>query len=138
MHACAARLAEKGVGWVDAPVSGGPEGVTNRSLAIMVGGRDEDVARALPVIAEIGRPVHVGGPGAGHAAKLVNQTIVTLTIEAVAEALVLAERCGLDPKLVREALKGGSADSRVLQVHGTRMIDRAYTPGAKATVMRLP
>jgi 3-hydroxyisobutyrate dehydrogenase-like beta-hydroxyacid dehydrogenase len=74
----------------------------------------------------------VGGPGAGHTVKLVNQVVVSLAIEAVAEALALAERCGLDLELVRDALTGGSADSRVLQVQGSRMIAHDYTPAAKA------
>jgi 3-hydroxyisobutyrate dehydrogenase-like beta-hydroxyacid dehydrogenase len=131
----ATRLSERGVGWVDAPVSGGPEAIGERRLAIMAGGSAEDLARARPILAEVGRVVHVGGPGAGHTVKLINQIIVPLTIEAVAEALALAERCGLDLKLVREALSGGSADSRILQIQGGRMIDHAYTPGARATIM---
>jgi 3-hydroxyisobutyrate dehydrogenase-like beta-hydroxyacid dehydrogenase len=131
----AARLAERGVGWVDAPVSGGPEAIVERRLAIMAGGGEPHVARARPILEEAGDVVHVGGPGAGHTVKLVNQVIVCLTIEAVAEALVLAERCGLELDLVREALTGGSADSRILQVQGARMIARDYTPAAKATIM---
>ena len=131
----AARLAERGVGWVDAPVSGGPEAIVERRLAIMAGGSEPDVARARPILEEAGAVVHVGGPGAGHMVKLINQVIVCLTIEAVAEALVLAERCGLELDLVREALTGGSADSRILQVQGARMIAHDYTPAAKATIM---
>jgi 3-hydroxyisobutyrate dehydrogenase-like beta-hydroxyacid dehydrogenase len=129
----AARLAAKGIGWVDAPVSGGPEGATTGSLAIMVGGTDGDVARARPLLDVLGgNVVHVGGPGAGHTAKVINQLIVGLTIEAVAEALTLAETCGLDPRRVQQALRGGFADSKVLQMHGTRMITRAYVPGGRA------
>jgi 3-hydroxyisobutyrate dehydrogenase-like beta-hydroxyacid dehydrogenase len=131
----AAELAEKGVGWVDAPVSGGPGAILERRLAIMAGGREGDVERARPILSEVGRLVHVGGPGAGHTVELVNQVIVSLAIEAVAEALALAERCGLDLELVRDALVGGSADSRVLQVQGSRMIAHDYTPAAKATIM---
>jgi 3-hydroxyisobutyrate dehydrogenase-like beta-hydroxyacid dehydrogenase len=131
----AAALAGKGVGWVDAPVSGGPGAILERRLAIMAGGHEVDVARARPILSEVGRLVHVGGPGAGHTVKLVNQVIVSLAIEAVAEALALAERCGLDLELVRDALAGGSADSRVLQVQGSRMIAHDYTPAAKATIM---
>jgi 3-hydroxyisobutyrate dehydrogenase-like beta-hydroxyacid dehydrogenase len=131
----AARLAELGVGWVDAPVSGGPEAIAERRLAVMAGGSEPDVARARPILEEAGTVVRVGGPGAGHAVKLINQVIVCLTIEAVAEALVLAETCGLELELVREALTGGSADSRVLQVQGSRMIARDYSPAAKATIM---
>ena len=129
----AARLASRGVGWVDAPVSGGPEGAAGGSLAIMAGGIDGDVARARPVLDALGASVvHVGGAGAGHTAKLVNQLICGLAIEAVAEGLTLAERAGLDPRLVQEALSGGFADSKVLHLHGSRMVERDYTPGGKA------
>jgi 3-hydroxyisobutyrate dehydrogenase-like beta-hydroxyacid dehydrogenase len=131
----AERLGERGVGWVDAPVSGGPEGVRERRLAIMAGGDPDDFARVEPILTELGRVVRVGGPGAGHTVKLVNQIIVPLGIEAVAEALALAERCGLDLELVRDALRGGSADSRILQVQGTRMIEHDYAPAARAAVM---
>ena len=131
----ARRLAGRGVGWVDAPVSGGPAAIEERHLAIMAGGSVEDVARARPILERVGRVVHVGGPGAGHTVKLVNQVIVPLGIEAVAEALALAERCGLELELVREALRGGSADSRILQVQGSRMIAHDYTPSARAAVM---
>lgn len=128
----AERLAQRGIGWVDAPVSGGPEGAAEGTLAIMVGGQAHDVVRVQPMLAVLGRNiVHVGGPGAGHSTKIINQLIVGLTIEAVAEALILAEQSGLDPTLVQAALAGGFADSKILQIHGTRMINRAYTPGAK-------
>jgi 2-hydroxy-3-oxopropionate reductase len=131
----AARLAERCVAWVDAPVSGGPDAIVGRRLAVMAGGDAADVARARPILEEAGAVVRVGGPGAGHTVKLINQVIVCLTIEAVAEALALAERCGLELDLVREALTGGSADSRILQVQGARMIAHDYTPAAKATIM---
>ncbi|HXF82452.1 MAG TPA: NAD(P)-dependent oxidoreductase, partial [bacterium] len=88
----AARLAARGIDWVDAPVSGGPEGAAAGTLAIMAGGAAEAVARARPVLQALGSVVHVGGPGAGHLVKVLNQVIVGLTIEAVAEALVLGER----------------------------------------------
>lgn len=127
----AARLAARGIDWVDAPVSGGPEGAAAGTLAIMAGGAAEAVARARPVLQALGSVVHVGGPGAGHLVKVLNQVIVGLTIEAVAEALVLGERHGVDPRLVQQALRGGFADSRVLQIHGARMIARAYVPGGK-------
>lgn len=130
-QAHARRLAGKGIGWVDAPVSGGPEGAAAGTLAIMAGGAEEDVARAMPVLSALGRVVRVGGPGAGHTVKAINQVVVGLAIEAVAEALTLAEKCGIDPALVQEALRGGFADSKVLQVHGTRMINRTYTPGGR-------
>jgi 3-hydroxyisobutyrate dehydrogenase-like beta-hydroxyacid dehydrogenase len=98
----------------------------------MAGGTAEDVARVRPVLDALGsNVVHVGGAGAGDVAKLINQVIVGLTIEAVAEALALAERSGLDPSLVQAALRGGFADSKILQIHGTRMIKRAYVPGGK-------
>ena len=133
-RAHAERLAAKGIRWVDAPVSGGPEGAAAGALAIMAGGTAEDVARVTPVLEALGsNVVRVGGPGAGHVTKLINQVIVGLAIEAVAEALALAERSGIDPALVQAALRGGFADSNVLQIHGTRMITRAYVPGAKVT-----
>lgn len=128
----AARLAAAGVGWVDAPVSGGPEGAAAGSLAIMAGGADADVARATPALAALGRATHVGGPGAGHTAKVVNQLIVGLTIEAVAEALALAEASGVAPRTLQAALAGGFADSKILQIHGARMAERRYEPGARA------
>jgi 3-hydroxyisobutyrate dehydrogenase-like beta-hydroxyacid dehydrogenase len=127
------RLAAKGIGWVDAPVSGGPEGAAAGSLAIMAGGTVADFARVRPFLEMLGsNVVRVGGPGAGHTAKIINQLIVGLTIEAVAEALTLAQKSGLDPQLLQQALQGGFADSKILQIHGSRMINRAYTPGAKA------
>ncbi|NTU81067.1 MAG: NAD(P)-dependent oxidoreductase [Chloroflexales bacterium] len=128
----AAALAARGVGWVDAPVSGGPEGAAAGTLAIMAGGARGDVARAGPVLAALGRVTHVGGPGAGHTAKVINQLIVGLTIEAVAEAVALAEAAGVNPRMLQQALAGGFADSKVLQIHGSRMIDRIYAPGGKA------
>lgn len=128
----AADLAAREVGWVDAPVSGGPEGAAAGTLAIMAGGAVEDVARAAPFLGALGRVVHVGGPGAGHTAKVLNQLIVGLAIEAVAEALALAEASGVDPSMLQQALAGGFADSKVLQIHASRMIARAYTPGGKA------
>jgi 3-hydroxyisobutyrate dehydrogenase-like beta-hydroxyacid dehydrogenase len=128
----AARLAQAGVGWVDAPVSGGPGGAAAGDLAIMCGASEADFARALPVLQALGRATLVGGPGAGHIVKIVNQLIVGLTIEAVAEAIALAESAGVSPALVQQALAGGFADSKILQIHGSRMIARAYTPGGRA------
>lgn len=131
----AQRLAERGIGWVDAPVSGGPEGAATGTLAIMAGGTDEDFARTEPILQVLGGSVvHVGGPGMGHTTKLINQVIVALTIEAVAEALTLAERAGVDPRLAQQALTGGFADSKILQIHGTRMINRAYVPGGSVAL----
>lgn len=130
----AERLAGQGIGWVDAPVSGGPEGVAAGTLAIMAGGSEADFERVKPLLETLGgNVVHVGGPGAGHTVKVINQLIVGLTIEAVAEGLTLAEKHGLDPRLVQQALKGGFADSKILQIHGQRMIAHTYVPGGKAT-----
>lgn len=128
------HLAARGVGWVDAPVSGGPEGAAAGSLAIMVGGTMAEFIRVRPFLEVLGsNVVRVGGPGAGHTAKIINQLIVGLTIEAVAEALTLAEKSRLDPQLLQQALQGGFADSKILQIHGSRMINRAYVPGGKAS-----
>ncbi len=125
----AGRLAARGVGCLDAPVSGGPGGAENGTLAIMAGGSEEDFERARPVLLHLGRPTRVGPSGTGQLAKLCNQTIVALTIGAVAEALLLARAGGADPARVREALAGGYADGLILQVHGQRMLDRAFAPG---------
>ncbi len=132
-RASAARLASRDIGWVDAPVSGGPEGAAAGTLAIMAGGEEAHVARARPVLEALGHVTHLGGPGAGHTAKVINQLIVGLTIEAVAEATLLAEASGVDPARLRQALAGGFADSKVLQIHGARMAARDYTPGGRAS-----
>ena len=133
----ARRLAERGVGFVDAPVSGGPEGAAAGTLAIMAGGEPMHLTAAAPVLRALGgNVVTMGGPGAGHTAKVVNQIIVCLTIQAVAEALALGEACGLDLELVQAALRGGSADSLILQVQGARMIRRDYAPGGRVTTVR--
>ncbi len=131
----AQRLVAKRIGWIDAPVSGGPEGAAAGTLAIMAGGETADFVRVKPVLNILGgNVVHVGEAGMGHVVKVINQVIVGLTIEAVAEALTLAEKSGVDPRLVQQALKGGFADSKILQLHGTRMIKRSYEPGGKATI----
>lgn len=122
----AERCKALGLGYVDAPVSGGPEGARNASLAIMAGGSEEDFAKAAPLFASLGRATLVGGVGCGQLAKLANQAIVADTITAVAEALMLAERGGADPAKICEALKGGFADSKILQMHGQRMISRDF------------
>ncbi|NTW02738.1 MAG: NAD(P)-dependent oxidoreductase [Oscillochloris sp.] len=127
----AARLAHIGVGWVDAPVSGGPGGAASGDLAIMCGATEANFALALPVLQALGQPTLVGSPGAGHTVKIINQLIVGLTIEAVAEGIALAEAAGIHPALVQQALAGGFADSKILQIHGSRMIARNYTPGGK-------
>jgi len=125
----ARRLAARGVAHLDAPVSGGPGGAEEGTLAIMVGGRDADFERAAPILRHLGRPTLVGPAGTGQLAKLCNQTIVALTIGAVAEALLLAKAGGADPAKVREAVAGGYADSPIMRVHGKRMVDRAFAPG---------
>jgi len=133
----AARVAELGGSYVDAPVSGGTIGAETGTLTIMAGGEDAAYARAHPILAVLGKKItHVGGVGTGQVAKAANQVIVGLNIGAVAEALTLARRAGADPARVREALSGGFAESRVLEVHGQRMIDDTFTPGAKATTQR--
>ncbi len=122
-------LASIGVGHLDAPVSGGTKGAQAASLAIMVGGKATTFAIAEPIFAAMGRPVHVGPTGAGQLSKLANQTIVAVTIGAVAEAMLLAEQGGADPAALRKALKGGFADSVILQQHGERMSTGNFAPG---------
>ena len=122
-QAHARDLAPRGLRVLDAPVSGGTLGAQAGTLAIMVGGAAADFDAAVPVLSVLGRPVHVGPAGAGQLAKLANQMIVGITIGAVAEALLLAERGGADPAKVREALRGGFAESRILEVHGQRMVE---------------
>ncbi len=118
-----------GAGYLDAPVSGGTRGAARAELAIMVGGEAADFARAEGVFAALGRATHVGPAGAGQMAKLANQVIVGVTIGAVSEALLLAAAGGADPVAVRRALRGGFADSRILQEHGERMLQRDFRPG---------
>ncbi len=133
-RAFAQRLAAHDVSYVDAPVSGGEIGAIDASLTIMAGGTDNAVARARPLFAVLGGQfTHVGAVGAGQVAKAANQIIVGLNIGAVAEALALVEAAGVDPAKVRQALLGGFAGSRVLEVHGQRMIERSFKPGARVT-----
>jgi 2-hydroxy-3-oxopropionate reductase len=123
-------LAAQGGAAIDAPVSGGVTGARDGTLTIMVGGDEADVDRARPVLEVLGATItHVGGPGAGQIAKAANQLVVALNIQAVAEALSLARAAGADPAVVRQALLGGFADSRVLQEHGERMLTRDFEPG---------
>ena len=129
-----ARLTVWGVAYLDAPVSGGTVGAEAGTLAIMAGGAAADFERALPLFRLLGRATHVGPVGSGQLAKLANQMIVGITIGAVAEALLLCERGGANPAKVREAIAGGFAESRVLQVHGQRMVDRDFSPRARMTV----
>ncbi len=126
--------ANAGIGYLDAPVSGGTRGAESGSLSIMVGGDAADLARALDVLSVMGRPLRIGPVGAGQLAKLANQAIVGITIGAVSEALLLAAKGGADPVAVREALMGGFASSRILEQHGQRMIDRDFAPGAPARI----
>lgn len=133
-RAHAQQLARTGIGCLDAPVSGGTVGAEAGSLAIMAGGSAEDFARAAPVFAALGRATHVGAHGSGQLAKLANQMIVGITIGAVAEALLLAAKGGADMARVREAISGGFADSRILQLHGQRMVERDFAPRGRMTV----
>ncbi len=129
-RAFARRVAALGCAYLDAPVSGGEVGAKAASLTIMAGGAEADFERARPLLARMGRTItRVGEVGDGQACKVANQIIVGLTIEAVAEGLLFAARAGADPARVREALMGGFAASRVLEVHGERMIGRRFAPG---------
>lgn len=131
----AGRMAAVGATWVDAPVSGGTVAAAAATLTVMAGGQAADVDRAMPILRTLGRRItHVGAVGAGQVAKAANQVIVGLTIGAVAEALALAKAAGVDPARVRDAIRGGFAESRVLDLHGGRMVDDAFAPGAHATV----
>lgn len=127
----AKAVREKGAGYLDAPVSGGEVGAKAASLTVMVGGPADEFERARPVFEALGRNVTLVGEanGAGQTCKIANQIIVALNIEAVAEALVFASKAGCDPARVHRALLGGFASSRVLEVHGERMIERAFAPG---------
>ena len=125
----AARLEERGVFHLDAPVSGGTAGAAAGTLAIMVGGEAAVFERAAFVFEPLGNATLVGPAGAGQLAKLANQIIVAVTIGGVAEALRLAEAAGADPGAVRQALMGGFADSRILREHGQRMLQRDFVPG---------
>ena len=121
--------------WVDAPVSGGQVGAEAASLTIMAGGSETDYQRALPLFQVLGqRSTHLGPSGAGQVTKLANQLIVAQTIDAVAQALRLAELSGVNPALVREALLGGFAESRILNLHGDRMVRRDFTPGGRSAL----
>jgi len=132
-RAMADRLGEQGVDMLDAPVSGGEAGAVNGTLSIMVGGSEEAFARAKPLFEVMGKNVvHVGTSGAGQVCKSCNQVVIANTIAGVGEAILLARASGVDPAKVREALLGGFAGSKVLEVHGQRMIDGNYEPGFKA------
>lgn len=126
-----ARLGERQVRFMDAPVSGGVPGAQAGSLAIMAGCSEQDYAEAEPVLRVMGTPMRVGPVGSGQVAKLCNQLIVGATINIVAEALLLAQAAGADPAAVREAIRGGFAGSRILEVHGQRMLERNFVPGGQ-------
>jgi len=120
--------------YIDAPVSGGQIGAQQGTLSIMVGGNSTQLERAQPLFDAMGqKTTHVGGVGCGQLAKTANQMIVGATLNIVAEALFLAQTNGADPAKVRQALGGGFADSKILQIHGQRMVEGNYTPGARAT-----
>ncbi|GAB4519260.1 MAG: 2-hydroxy-3-oxopropionate reductase [Anaerolineae bacterium] len=129
----AAKAEKLGAEMLDAPVSGGDIGARQGTLSIMVGGKPEVFERVLPVFQAMGKNiVRIGDAGAGQVAKACNQIVVALTIEAISEAMVLAAKAGVDPARVREALLGGFAQSRILDVHGQRFLDRNFKPGFKA------
>lgn len=128
----AALVAERGIGYIDAPVSGGEPGARDGTLAIMAGASDPDFERAAPLFAPLGQATRLGPVGSGQLAKLANQVIVGGTLVAIAEALTLVERGGADPVAVRRAWMGGFADSKVLRVLGERMVDGNFEPGSPA------
>lgn len=131
----ATALAEKGIDFLDCPVSGGEVGAINATLTIMVGGKAEALERVRPVLEAMGKTItRIGDSGAGQIAKACNQIAVGVGVAMVAEIMQLARSAGVDPVPVREALLGGFASSRVLDVHGQRMIDDNYAPGFKATL----
>jgi 2-hydroxy-3-oxopropionate reductase len=126
----ASKINALGCDYLDAPVSGGEVGAKAASLTIMVGGEETAFERARPVFEKMGKNITLVGPnGVGQTTKVANQIVVALTIEAVAEALVFASKAGADPGKVRQALMGGLAASRILEVHGERMIKRSFAPG---------
>jgi 2-hydroxy-3-oxopropionate reductase len=130
-------FAKKGVEALDAPVSGGQAGAEGATLSIMVGGNETAFQRAVSVFEKMGKNiVHIGKPGAGQTTKACNQIVVGLTIQAVAEALTLAKKSGVDVAKVRAALLGGFAQSKILDVHGQRIIDRNFKPGFKVKLHR--
>jgi 2-hydroxy-3-oxopropionate reductase len=126
----AAEAEKRGCDMLDAPVSGGEAGAINAALSIMIGGKDSAVERAMPLFEKLGKNiVHVGNAGAGQVTKAANQMVVGTTIAIVSEALVLAAKAGVDPAKVRQALLGGFAQSKVLEAHGQKMLDRNFKPG---------
>lgn len=133
--AFAEKINAKGAQYLDAPVSGGEVGAKAGTLSIMVGGDEKTFERALPLLQNMGKNITlVGGNGDGQTAKVANQIIVALNIQAVAEALVFAAKNGADPAKVREALMGGFASSKILEVHGERMIKGTFDPGFRISL----
>jgi len=133
----AGRTREVGGRYVDAPVSGGEVGAREGTLTVFVGGESADVADVMPLLEVMGgRITHMGPVGSGQVTKVANQVIVGLTIQAVAEGLALAEASGIDPDAVREALDGGFATSRILELHGARMAARDFSPGFRTRLHR--
>ena len=131
----ARKIRETGADYIDAPVSGGEVGAQNATLSIMAGGTEASFDRALPLFQLMGKNITlVGDCGDGQVTKVANQIIVALTIEAVSEALVFASKAGADPARVRAALMGGFASSRILEVHGERMINRSFDPGFRISL----
>ena len=130
-------LAARGVGALDAPVSGGDKGAIAGTLSIMAGGGEADFARAKPLFEALGKTiVHVGGPGAGQVVKACNQIVVALNIAAVSEALVLGAKAGVEPTKIVEVLSGGFAGSRVLEVRGPTMVKHEFAPGFRVNLHR--
>ena len=128
----AKALQSQGMDMLDAPVSGGDVGAIEGTLSIMAGGKDETFERIKPILEKMGENINlVGGNGAGQVAKACNQIVVGVTIAAVSEALIFAKKAGVDPAKVRKALLGGFAQSRVLELHGQRILDRNFKPGGK-------
>jgi len=127
-------IKSQGASYLDAPVSGGTIGAEGGTLSVMVGGLKPDFTQALPVFSALGSATYIGDVGCGQLCKLANQAIVGITIGAVSEALLLASEGGADPQAVRTALGGGFAASRILELHGQRMIDRNFEPGATSRV----
>ena len=126
----AAEAEKRGCDMLDAPVSGGEAGAIGATLSIMIGGKAPAVARAMPLFQALGKNiVHVGDSGAGQVTKAANQMVVGTTIAIVGEALVLAKKAGVDPAKVRQALLGGFAQSKVLEAHGQKMLERNFNPG---------
>ena len=127
------NLKSKNINYLDAPVSGGTIGAEEASLAIMVGGEQDVFNRASEILKTMGNPTLVGPVGSGQVSKLANQIIVGLTIGAVAEAVTLCEKAGADPVKMISALSGGWADSKILQTHGKRMIEKDFSPKGKTS-----